>query len=280
MKLKLVKVGILLINEKIYIDPNNSDAYLETFVPDTIKFRVQDALLIIPGGGYSWICNYKEGEPVALEFASKGYACFVLHYSVSEKAKFPLPLIQASLAMKHIRDNAQKYNLDPDRVFAIGFSAGGHLCASLGSLWHSDVIYQEIDMPFGYNKPKATILIYPVITSDERYAHMGSFYNLLGSGNPSKEELSKFSLEKCVSDKTVPAFLMHTASDDVVNVNNSLLMAQSFNEYKIPFEMHIFPSSRHGCALGSDITADFDDMSYPSLSMWPTLARMWMERIK
>ena len=162
---------------------------------------------------------------------------------------------------------------------AIGFSAGGHLCASLGSLWHMDEIYREIDMEYGYNKPKATMLIYPVITSDERYAHIASFHRLLGTENPSEEELNRYSIEKCVSEKTVPAFLVHTASDAGVNVNNSLLLAQSFNEYKIPFEMHIFPTGRHGCALGSDITADFPDMSYPSLAMWPTLAKMWMDRM-
>ena len=269
-----------MINEKIYLSKEYPDCYIEAFVPDTIDFYKKDALLIFPGGGYAWLSNHKEGEPIALDFCAKGIAAFVLHYSVGKESKFPTPLIQASLAMKYIKDNADKYNLNKDRVFAIGFSAGGHLCASLGSLWNMPEIYEKIHMPIGYNKPKGTLLIYPVITSNEKYAHMGSFYHLLGTETPDEDMLKKYSIEYCVGEHSSPSFLVHTASDTCVNVNNSLLMGQALNEYKIPFEMHIFPTGSHGSALGSEVAADSPDMNNFPLSLWPELARKWIKSIE
>ena len=183
-----------------------------------------------------------------------GYNAFVLHYSVGRTKKFPAQLIEASLAMKHIKDNAEEYGIDKDEVFAVGFSAGGHLCASLGVLWNKKEIYDAVDMEYGYNKPKGVMLIYPVISGISKFAHMGSFQNLWGTDTPTDEQLKKSSIELFVSEESSPAYIAHAADDSAVPVENSLMIASEYSKYKIPFEMHIYPKGEHGFALGNEIT--------------------------
>ena len=131
--------------EVINLCPEKSNATLTTYIANDepeLMMPPRIALLICPGGGYHWLSD-REAEPIAKTFFGAGMNCFVLRYSLNEKACFPQPLVEASLAMKHIRENAEKYNIDPERVFVIGFSAGGHLAASLGTLWHKDYVYEN-----------------------------------------------------------------------------------------------------------------------------------------
>lgn len=270
-----------MIYDRISLDEKDENVYLELYLPDDIYGRKKDSILVIPGGGYSCVCSDREGEPVALAFAAKGFNAFVLHYSVGKKALFPRPLIEASMAVKYIKDNAEKHCGDPERVFVTGFSAGGHLCASIGTLWHLKEIYDCVNMPYGYNKPKAVLPIYPVISGLVKDTHMPSFYNILGTENPTDEELAKYSLEKCVSEKTVPMFLVHTFTDQLVSVRNSLVMAQALTENGIFYELHIYPEGRHGVALANDITSCGEaDMEIPYMANWTEDAVRWIKNIK
>lgn len=270
-----------MIYEKIFINEADDRVYLETYVPDNIYGRKMDALLVIPGGGYGSVCAEREGEPIAMEFAAKGYAAFVLHYSVGENAVFPRPLIEASLAVKYIKDNAEKYFINPERIFAVGFSAGGHLAASLGILWDMSEIYNATGMPFGYNKIKGVLPIYPVISGIVKGTHMGSFYNLLGTTEPTKELLEKYSLERKVNEKTLPMFIVHTAADQSVSVRNSLVLAQALSEADIPYELHIYPEAPHGMALCNEITSmGRAAMDIPHNAKWVQEADEWMRSIK
>ncbi|MBO5909585.1 MAG: alpha/beta hydrolase, partial [Clostridia bacterium] len=218
----------------------------------------------------------REGEPVALAFMPYCFNAFVLNYSVGDKARFPKPLIEASLAMKHIKDNAEEYGIDKDRVFVTGFSAGGHLCTALGTLWHMPEIYEQVEMEFGYNKPKAIIPVYPVICSDPEVSHRGSFYNIVGEGKQ-EEEYEKYSLDMCVDEKSVPAFIVHTADDKVVNVRNSIRLANAYSEKGIPFELHIFKEAPHGMALSNKITGKCQKHNNSHNAKWVELAAEWME---
>ena len=261
--------------EKIKLNENTT---LTAYIGDTGYKR--DAVLVIPGGGYCCVCADREGEPVALAFLGKGINAFVLDsYSINENAVFPNPLIDASLAMKHIKDNADKYSIDKDRVFACGLSAGGHLCAALGSLWHLDLIYEKINMEYGYNKPKGIIPCYPVINGE--YPHLGSFQNLTGKEAPSKEELESVSIDRFVSEKSVPAFITHTANDQVVPVENALLLAMAYSKANIPFALHVFPDSPHGSALGNKITSKGkEEWIKKDIEQWVDMALYWMEELK
>ena len=255
-------------HERIYLTEANEDAYIDTYIADPTANYTRKGLLVIPGGGYECVCSDREGEPIALAFLPYGFNCFVLHYTVARKRTFPAQLIEASAAMKHIKDNAEKYGLDPEKVFAVGFSAGGHLTGSLGTLWHLPQVYDAIDMPYGYNKPAGIMMIYPVVTADMRYAHRGSFLAL------------SMSLEKHVDERSAPLFLVHTSDDACVPVMNSLLMAKAYSAAGKRFELHVYPSAPHGMALGNDITAGgFEPYSSPVLSGWVKAAADWSEGV-
>lgn len=211
---------------------------------------------MIPGGGYYEVCSDREGEPIAMAFMPYGYNAFVLHYSVGSNSKktFPAQLIQASKAMKHIKDHAEEYNIDPEKVFVTGFSAGGHLAACLGTMWHKKEIYDEIEMPSGYNKPAGMMLIYAVITGGEPYASRETFYNLLGTCTPTNCQLLECSIEKNVDERSCPAYIVNTVNDEAVDIRNALLLAEVYASKGIPFELHIYPDGPHGMALGNRIT--------------------------
>ena len=266
-----------MIFEKIMLD---DEAYLEVYAADKVGDFVRNAILVIPGGGYGCVCADREGEPIALAFIPYGYNAFVLHYSVGGKRTFPTQLIQASMAMKYIKDNAEKYNINPDRVFVTGFSAGGHLAGSLGTMWHKQEIYDAIDMPYGYNKPAGMMLIYPVITGLYDWAHQGSFVNLLGTQEPSEEQLRATSLEENVDARSVPLYLVHTSNDQVVNIRHALYMANAYTEAGLTFEMHVYPDAPHGVALGNAITkCGCEKYDNPAIAKWVENAVEWAKSV-
>ncbi len=236
--------------EQIKLDVGN--AKLDTYCPERLGER-KEAILVIPGGGYRQLSLSIEGEPIALAYASRGFAAFVLHYSVCDALRNNTPLAEASAAMAYIRRNADKYNINPNKIYAVGFSAGGHLCATLGTMWHNNDICKMAKVESGENKPTAIVLCYPVI-SGVNYVHIGSFKNLLANKEPSASELEFYSAEKNVNEKSSPAFIIHTAEDESVPVQNSLIMAKAYADAGVQFELHIYPHGKHAFALGNDIT--------------------------
>ncbi len=266
--------------ERIYLRKDSDDVYIDTYVADKLQGFRRKAILVIPGGGYSGNCANREGEPIALAFLAKGYDAFVLHYSILMKRTFPAQLIEASLAIKYIRDNAEELGIDPENVFVTGFSAGGHLAGTLGTMWNKKEVYDVIDMPYGYNKPKGMILMYPVIQGYEDYSSMPSFYNLLGTENPSKEMLVEVSVDKAVSIESSPAFILHTSDDVIVDVRNSMRLADAYIERGMTVELHIYPSAPHGIALGNEITR-FDNAGWvdPAIATWVDAACMWADKL-
>ncbi len=234
------------------------------------------ALLVIPGGGYHW-CSDREGDPVALHFLSQGYNTFVLEYTTAHNAdpKWPAPLVDASAAMKFIRDNAEKFHIDPDYVFAIGFSAGGHLAASLATLWDDDEIEKMLGMEKGYNRPTGVILAYPVISGLE-YAHRGSFDNILGERKDDEDARRELSLEYRVTEKTAPCFIWSTRPDRTVPIQNSILFAEALANAGVPFEMHVYPMGWHGTSLATPPVG----VDFPAISAWSADALRWMNSFK
>ena len=235
------------------------------------------AILIIPGGAY-WMLGDAEADPVAHFFLSEGFNAFVLRYSVGRgvDSVWPKPLMEASAAMKFIRDHAEEFHIDPDYVFVIGFSAGGHLAAALGTMWDNDEIEQTLQMKKGYNRPTAMILSYPVITGVGDVAHRGSINNILGKMRDDEDARASVSIEKAVSEKTVPAFLWTMATDREVSPMNTLLMAQALCEKAIPYELHIYPEGSHGISLGTKALG----YDHPVLAGWSRDAVRFIDNIK
>lgn len=233
--------------EKVNIN-GNKEVTLTVYLLDNSKelsnITKRPAVLIFPGGGYNYTSD-REAEPIATAYLAEGYNAFILRYSVGKKSSFAAALNDAEGAIALIRKNAEKWNIDHNKIATIGFSAGGHLAASLGTM--------------GINRPNALILGYPCILSD------------LGLAFPVP------SLEKEVDNLTPPTFLFSTFEDKVVPIEHSLRFIQALNKNNIPFESHIFQNGVHGLSLAKPFTSNglksFVDQNF---SQWFDLSITWL----
>ncbi len=260
--------------------PGSHEACSLTFYGQDLDEPIQPgrrhpALLICPGGAYMYT-SPREAEPVALVFLARGFNVFVLRYHCAPGARWPVPQLEAAEALRMIRSRADETMTDPDRVFICGFSAGGHLAASLGILWKHSGWAAALGCPVEMIHPTGMILCYPVITAGEK-AHRGSIENLLG---PERKDVTPpdVSLEKQVGPDCVPAFIWHTRTDGSVPVENSLYLAAALSENNIPFEMHIFPRGGHGLSLADSLTESSGnrDETVADCRKWPAMAADWM----
>lgn len=248
-------------------------------IPSFIKCKKDlPCILICPGGAYGFT-SAREAEPVARAYNAQGFHALVLHYRTAPH-KHPAPLNDVSNTLALLRQNATELNIDPTSIAVCGFSAGGHLAASLGVHWNKEYLQNEICKTPGQNRPDALILSYPVISSGE-YAHRMSFENLLGADTDLKM-LEEMSLEKQVGDQTPPTFLWHTADDASVAVENSFLFAQALKKENIPFELHIYPNGPHGLSLATAETDESGDgsMTIPHVQGWLELSAQWVKNLK
>lgn len=202
------------------------------------------AVVVVPGGAYRF-CSKREQEPVAFEFLQKGYNVFVLEYLCSpDNVHYPEQLLELACSVDFIKKNAKEYAINPKEIFAVGFSAGGHLVASLSTDY--TIAQKEYS---GNIEPKITGagLIYPVISSE--YGHCESHDNLFIGTN--KEKLAQTQMDKLVCKNTVPTFIYSTFEDKTVPPMNSLKYAESLAEHSIPYEIHIYKNGGHGMSTGS-----------------------------
>jgi acetyl esterase/lipase len=264
-----------MIYEKIFFDENDDRVFLETYAVNDPAVCARDAILVIPGGGYSNV-SAREGIYTALAFLARGINTFVLTYSCGEHAKYPRQLIDAARALKYIKDNAGKYNIDPTRVFALGYSAGGHLLGTLTTL------YPEAEAALGvekdYLKVRGSIFCYPVVTAYGP-THEGSFNNLMKKplSEYTEEEKEHLSIEKNITPDSPPAFIWHTAGDLVVPIHGSLKLCQAYYEAKHPVELHIYPYGPHGIALATEYSSNGrEDYIQPRAEAWVEDACKWM----
>ena len=240
------------------------------------------AVIVFPGGGYGNLSD-REAEPVAIRFLAAGYATFILRYSVkpfTKEGKTPLP--EAALAIKHVRENAAEYNVDPNRVFVCGFSAGAHAAAALGVYWNVCPLLDVLPCPADRSifRPTGMILSYPVITGSD-FAHKNSVKRYFCTDEPTEEQINFFSLERHVTPDTCPAFIWHTVNDELVPIKNSLLFANALTEAGVPFEMHLYPSGAHGLSLADTETwSQKEKYNLPNVQSWFPLALEWAKNLK
>ena len=218
---------------------------LEYFKPNTEK-STGAAVIIVPGGGYSVVVYNGEGVSTAKALAEKGIAAFVLKYRLPNDAimvdKKIGPLQDAQQAIKLVRDNADKWGLDRNKIGIMGFSAGGHLASTAATHFEKSYIDNKENTSL---RPDFQILVYPVISMTNALTHGGSRDNLLGK-NPSNEDVDLFSNELQVKSNTPPAYLTHTADDTTVDVDNSIQYFEKLRHNKVEVEMHIYPKGGHG----------------------------------
>ncbi|WP_081674175.1 GNAT family N-acetyltransferase [Butyrivibrio sp. VCD2006] len=226
------------------------------FKPNMVSYihddgQMHPGMVVVPGGGYC-VVSPTEAEIVAKKFYKLGYNAFVLTYTTDILFKEPLmdqPMKDLSRAIRLLRKDAERYNIMPDKIAICGFSAGAHLCGSL-STHFDDVADVDEELNKLSNRPDATVLCYPVITSGE-FAHRDSFNALLGN-DASKENLEYYSLEKNVNENTPPTFLWHTITDDIVPVENTYLFDEALSKAGVTHTVHIFSFGHHGLSLGDD----------------------------
>lgn len=200
-------------------------------------------LIILPGGGYEFLSPH-EGQGYAEHFVKAGIACFVVTYRLGPQGfRHPAMLEDALAAIHTIRASAAELGLNPQRLGIMGSSAGGHLAAHTLVAW--DQYPSDISL-----RPDFGILCYAVISSRIAYAHAGSMRNLAGT-SPSAALLDELSCEKQVTAQTPPCFLWHTAEDDGVPVENSMLFASALRKQGVPFELHVYARGGHGLGLGT-----------------------------
>lgn len=275
-------------NERIFLDADR-EVWIDTYVAEGSRDRA--AILVIPGGGYEQVCTDREGEPIALSFFGKGLNAFVLNYRVNSNCKagkagkavtYPAQLTDAALAMIYIRENAAALGVDSRRVYATGFSAGGHLCGSLANMYE----YPEIKERFGDKtaliRPDAVVLCYPVAVACEN-THVRSFQNLIGKpyAEITEEEKLRFSLDSTINDNTPPMFLWHTAEDVLVPVEGTLRLAIALQDKGIPYMLDIYPYGPHGLALANEITECGNPlMVQPIAEGWIDKACRWFKTLE
>lgn len=267
-----------MIHEIIDIRTEHSEAKLYTYIlnnsPEIDSNRKRPTIIICPGGGYEFTSD-REAEPIAIRMNAMGFNAFVLRYSV-RPATFPIALLELSMAIVLIRKNSDQWNVDINKIIVAGFSAGGHLAASLGVFWNKSFLSESLGISNEEIKPNGLLLSYPVITSGV-YAHRGSFIALLEENYDSL--LQNVSLEKQVSTDTPPTFLWHTYTDEAVPVENSFLFASALLKNKVPLELHIYPKGEHGLSLGTEETKGKDSelTLQPEVANWIEMAGIWIK---
>ena len=235
---------------------------LELFIPEGAATGKRAAIVVCPGGGYRNLAAH-EGQPFAELFAAQGIVAAVLTYHIVPH-QFPLPYSDACRAMRIMRQRAQELNIDAGRVGLMGFSAGGHLAATVAT---QPELYRDPqdDLAARFSaRPDRVILGYPVISFQE-YAHRGSAEALLGK--EASAQLKQFSNDQQVTARNPPAFLFHTADDAGVPVENSLRFASACSKNKVPVALHVYPHGRHGVGMALD---------NPDLKSWTSLLVDWL----
>lgn len=240
-------------------------------MPNMVK---RPAVVVCPGGGYN-SCSPREGDPVAFQYMAQGYNGFVLEYSTKEHAVFPNSLMDLCAAMKLIRENAEDWGVDEEKIVVLGFSAGGHLAASLGVYWNDPEIMEKSGCNSDEIKPNALILIYPVISTSWMENH-DQLARVIGD-NDWETTYKKLNLQTGVGKHTPPAFLCHTVRDCAVPCKDSVNFATALLDAGVPCELHIFPNGGHGMSLGThQVNTWGEDKSF---AQWVELSVNWLDRL-
>ncbi|MDZ4743824.1 MAG: alpha/beta hydrolase [Verrucomicrobiota bacterium] len=236
---------------------------LELYLPTKPVAMPVPLVIVCPGGCYGFISE-TEAKPIATRLNEDGYAAAVLYYRVAPHG-FPAPYSDACRAVRLMRSRAEEWNLDPGKIALMGFSAGGHLSALVGTspelyLDPADDLAGKVSA-----RPDGIILCYPVISMTE-FANELSVRNLLGE-DVSMDKRRLFSLDKRVTRQTPPVFLWHTAKDDPVPPENSLTFAAACVAHEVPLELHIFPGGYHGMNLALEDSP---------IAQWSALLIKWL----
>ena len=241
------------------------------YYPSEKKKSNQTAILVIPGGGYWGLWFDHEGVKVAKWLNGLGISAFVLKHRVphweSEDCRSKVALSDAQRAMRIIRANSKKWDINSNSIGVLGFSAGGHLASTLSTHHDNGLDLSEIEIDKTSSRPDFSVLVYPVVTMKYPYTHFGSRKDLLGEV-PSEELVTYFSNDLQVRSDTPPAILIHTDEDKVVPPENSINYYLALRKFNIPAALHIWEGGSHGLGLAENHKGSFKN--------WPETVKNWM----
>lgn len=233
---------------------------------DTLKaHKTRPAVVICAGGAYRWLSPREKDAP-ALEFLSEGYNVFLIEYSCREGAAHFRPLRELADCVKILRENCAEYRIDPEKIAVLGFSAGGHLAASLGALWDDE----ELGLS-PQSRPDALVLCYPVISLYD-FAHEESADWVTGGDEAMRKKLH---IPDRVGSGFPPSFIWHGGEDTSVPPENSLMLAGALRKAGVPFEYHLFSGGRHGI---STCTVEVETPD-AECRAWVPLCKTWLSKL-
>ncbi|MDX2186353.1 MAG: alpha/beta hydrolase [Opitutaceae bacterium] len=225
------------------------------------------AVVISPGGGYWLLAFVKEGTEIAEWFAERGVTAFVLKYR-HRQHKHPIPLLDVTRAIRVVRSQAKEFGIDPNRIGAMGFSAGGHLTALAGTLYDSPEARAGDSLDSVSARPDFLVLVYSVLTLETPIGHSGSAMNLLPAGSPA-EKARELSPVSNVTAQTPPTFLLASGGDEGVASENSVFFYLALRKHGVPAELHAFTRGPHGHGMRK---------GYGPIDVWPDLLHAWLGR--
>lgn len=230
------------------------DCYIHGRYNDKQKEYFLPAVIVAPGGGYGFLSK-REGEPIASYFLAKGFNAFVLNYSVAPVC-YPAQLLQLASAVDYVKKNAQELHIDAERIYTLGFSAGGHLVGNLAAEWHS------LNKTFGVSldcMPTAAALCYPVINVEYIRKEGNTYKNLLRNYSEQErgELLKKLNLDCAVTSNVPPCFVWATAEDTVTYPQGALSFTKALLDNGIRCELHMYPTGGHGLATADEQTNEY-----------------------
>ena len=232
------------------------------------------AVIICPGGGYRFWFEH-EGKPVALKYAAAGFHTFVLHYHIGTHVPFPTSLIDLGKTIKALREHAEEWGILPDKIAVCGFSAGGHLAASLGVYWNDPDILAACQATQQDLRPNLLILAYPLISTS--WLENNGIYGRIAGDTKDPALYKKINVHTAVSADTPPTFLTHGAVDIGVPVRDPMNFAMALDAHGVPFEMHIYSHASHSYST-ADTTSVPDDQADETIATWVPLSIAWLNR--
>lgn len=283
----------------------NDTAFVEAYIPDPIiSYQVNrkwPAVVICPGGGYM-VSAIKEGEAVAMQFLSQGYACFVLRYSTFMKSReayynelaeindngyYPSQILELMETLFLVNENSEEWFIDKEHIFTMGFSAGAHIVAMEAFRWNNEALISQLSfVPKSKElKPRGSILCYPMLnagmdhfTNNELSDFQKEMMNncLHKNIRPTFEQKQALAVENYLQSEIPELFIWHTTEDTVTNAKDTTSLVKKLQDFGLPCEYHLFRQGRHGLACGNKQYANKTDDINSYISMWLPLAFNWM----
>ena len=275
--MELIKINLEIPYEKAGTTTPEGTAQLVCYLQQPQNIPVpRPAVIICPGGAYCYT-SPREAEPIAMQYLAAGMQAFVLYYNCAP-AVFPCALLELAKSVSIVRSNAAKWNIDQNKILVAGFSAGGHLAASIGCFWNQKFVYEPLGLTAEDIRPDGNILAYPVITSGE-FAHRGSF-DALCNGLDQEKYLALTSLENQAGTQNPPTFVWHTNEDQAVPVENAFLYIAALRKAKIPVEFHMYAHGEHGLSLANEETRSSKNRALAKVESWMELSIIWIRDLE